>query len=141
MRRVCGDDPAQNTPGNYVADKMIIHRHKAHEHGSTKNGAYHSTAGHRNQPHRGEAQDPAGVAERKATDVVATLKRMKTIPTVANERWVVIGPSLRLIATTNISQRRTEFIRHDQAEARDQQHFLPAHKWSPCPSNHQHRQH
>ena len=45
MRRVCGDDPAQNTPGNYVADKIIIRRHKAHEHRSTKNGAYDSTAG------------------------------------------------------------------------------------------------
>src|SRR6266480_8071559 len=78
IRRVCGDNPAQNAASNHVADKMIIHRHKAHEHGSTKNGAYHSTAGHRNQPHRGEAQDPAGVAGRKATDVVATLKRMKT---------------------------------------------------------------
>src|SRR5207247_10399562 len=111
MRRVCGDDPAQNTPGNYVADKMIIHRHKAHEHGSTKNGAYHSTAGHRNQPHRGEAQDPAAVAERKATDVVATLKRMKTIHTVANQRGLDIRPSLRLIATTNLQQPRRQYKR------------------------------
>src|SRR6266536_1005617 len=104
MRRVCGDDPAQNAAGNHVANKMIIHRHKAHEHRNTKNGAYDSTAGHRNQPHHCEAQNPGGVAGRKAADVVATLKRMETVRTVANERWVVIGPSPRPIATTNIPQ-------------------------------------
>src|SRR5438046_948607 len=65
---------------------------------------------------------------------------METVPTAANERWVVIGPGLRPIANTYISQRRTEFIGHNQAEACGQQHFLPAHKWSPRPSNHQQRQ-
>src|SRR5438874_9705872 len=76
MRRVCGDNAAQNAAGDHVADKMIVHRHKAHEHRSTKNGNYDSTAGRRNQAHRGEAQDPGGVAGRKAADVVATLKRI-----------------------------------------------------------------
>src|SRR6266567_2587346 len=113
MRRLCGDNPAQNAAGNHVADKMIIHRHKAHEQHGTKNGTYDSTAGHRNQPHRCEAQDPGGVARRKAADVIATLKRMETVLAVANERWVVIGPGLRPVATTYIPQRCTEFIGHN----------------------------
>src|SRR5438046_506630 len=64
MRRICGDNPAQTAAGDHVADKMIIHRHKAHEHRSAENDhddLYGSTARHRNQPHRGEAQDSTSV--------------------------------------------------------------------------------
>src|SRR5439155_8837590 len=64
MRCVCGDNPAQNAASNHVADKMIIHCHKAHEHRSAENDhddLYGSTARHPNQPHRGEAQDSTGV--------------------------------------------------------------------------------
>jgi len=50
MHRVCGDDPTQNAAGNHVANKMIIHCHKAYEHRSTKNSDYDSTPRRRNQP-------------------------------------------------------------------------------------------
>ncbi len=119
---------------------MIIHRHKTHEHRTTRNGDEGSTARHRNQPHRCEAQNSGSMAGRKAADIVATLKRMETVLSVADERWIISGPSLRPIATANIPQRCPEFIGHNQAEAGDQQHFLQAHKWSPRPSNHQQRQ-
>jgi hypothetical protein len=81
---------------------MIIRRHKVHEHRSTENCAYHSTGWRRNKSHRRKTQDPGSVAKRKAADVVAALKQMETVRSVANERWIVIGPRLRPIATTNI---------------------------------------
>src|SRR5438477_12603685 len=105
MRCVCGDNPAQNAASNHVADKMIIHRHKAHEHRSAKNDhddLYGSTARHRNQQHRGEAQDSTGVTGRKAADIVATLKGMKGIPTGASERWSRMRPPIWPTATANV---------------------------------------
>src|SRR6266513_3146397 len=131
MRRVCGDNPAQNAASNHVADKMIVHCHKAHEHRSAENDhddLYGSTARHRNQPHRGEAQGSTGVTGRKAANIVATLKRMEAIGTGANERWIIMRPRIWPIATANIPTRDTEIIGNDQTDTRDKQDFLPMQK-------------
>src|SRR6266705_4662378 len=114
MRCVHGDQPAQDAAGDHIANKMVIRRHQADEHWSTNEGAYDSTPRRRNQPHRGEAQDPGGVARGKAAKIVATLKRMEPVGSVADERWVVMGPSLGPVAAANITQANTEFIGHNQ---------------------------
>ena len=77
---------------------------------------------------------------RKAAEIVATFKRMKAVGSIADERRVVVRPSLRPVATKDISEADTELIRHDQAGACDQQHFLPPAQWSQCPSHCEHRQ-
>src|SRR5436190_2248865 len=61
MRRVFGDQRAQHGAGYHVADKMIIHRHKAHEHRSGEHRRYNSGARHRNHPNPGESENSAGV--------------------------------------------------------------------------------
>ena len=116
MRGVSGNNPAQDATGNDVADKMIVHRDKTHEHWSAENDGcdlYGSTVGHRNYPDRGEPQDSASVAGRKTADVIAALKRMETVRTCADERWIVMGPSLRPIATANIPQGDAKIISDD----------------------------
>ena len=35
-------------------------------------------------------------------DVVAALKRMETVYTSADERWIIMGPGLRPVATANV---------------------------------------
>src|SRR6266487_1965329 len=106
VRRVHRDDSAQHTAGNHVADEMIIHRHKTHEHRSTENDDYDlhgSTARHRDQPHGSEGQDSGSVAGRKTADVIATLKWMETVRPGADEGWIMVGPSLRPIATEDVA--------------------------------------
>src|SRR5262249_7120265 len=77
----------------------------------------------------------------KTANVVAALKRMKAVRAGADERWIVMRPSLGPIATKNIPERDAEIIGNDQADTCDQQHLLPALKWAPRPSNNQDRQH
>ena len=116
MRGVSGNHPAQDATGNDVANKMIVHRDKTHEHWSAENDGcdlYGSTVGRGNYPDRGEPQDSASVAGRKTADVIAALKRMETIRTCADERWIVMGPSLRPIATANIPQGDAKIISDD----------------------------
>src|ERR1044072_6709867 len=132
MRGVSGNHPAYDATSNNVANKMIVHRDKTHEHWSAENDSYNlhgSAVGDCNYPDRGEPQDSASVAGRKTADVVAALKRMETICTCSDERWIVMGPSLRPIATANIPQGDAKIISDDYAETRDEQHLLPAHKW------------
>src|SRR4029077_4815182 len=99
MCRVHGDQRAQNAAGDYIADEMVIRRHKAQEHRSGEHCRYNSSAGHGDHPDTGKSQDSAGVPRRKAADVVASLKRMETIRAGADKRWIIMGPRLRPIAT------------------------------------------
>ncbi len=64
--------------------------------------------------------------EGKLPTVIATLKRMEPIDSAADEGWVVMGPSLGPVAATNITQANAELIGYDQADARYQNHFVPA---------------
>ena len=48
---------------------------------------------------------------------------MEAVGSNADERRVVLKPSLRPVATKDISEADTELIGHNQAGARDQQHF------------------
>ena len=116
MRGVSGNNPAQDATGNDVANKMIVHRDKSHEHWSAQNNGcdlYGSTVGNRNYPDRGEPQDSASVAGRKTADVIAALKRMETVRACADERRIVMGPSVRPIATANIPQGDAKIVSDD----------------------------
>ena len=116
MRGVSGNNPAQDATSNDVANKMIVHRDKTHEQwGAENNGCdlYGSTVGYRNYPDRGESQDSASVARRETADVIAALKRMETVCACADERWIIMGPSVRPIATANIPQGDAKIVSDD----------------------------
>src|SRR5436190_8175345 len=103
MHGVHGYQRAQDAAGNDVADKMIIHRHKAEKHRNSKQDHDHATLWDGNHPYAGESEDSASVTRGEAADVVATLKRMKTVRAGPDERWVIMGPCLRPVATENVA--------------------------------------
>jgi hypothetical protein len=116
MRGVGGNNPAQGATSYDIANKMIVHRDKAHEHWNAENKGsdlYGSTMGYRNYPNRGESQDSASVARWKTADVIAALKRMETVCACADERWIIMGPSVRPIATANIPQGDAKIVSDD----------------------------
>jgi 2-C-methyl-D-erythritol 4-phosphate cytidylyltransferase len=68
------------------------------------------------------------VAGGKTADVIAALKWMETVRPGADERWIIVSPSVRPIATENVAYRDSEIIGNNQAETRDKQCLLPAQK-------------
>jgi len=103
MCRIHGDHRAQHAARDDVTHKVVIHRHETYEHGNRKNHRYDSSRRHRNHPYSGESENSAGMTRRKTADVVASLKRMKSIRACADQRRIVMRPGLRPIASENVA--------------------------------------
>ena len=77
------------------------------------------------------------MARGKTAKIVATLKGMKPVGSGINKRWIVMPPRFRPVAATNVAETDTKLIGHDQAEASDEEDFLPVTKRSPGAPNEQ----
>ncbi len=140
MHRVSGNDGAHEGAGNHVADEVVIHQDKAHEHRYGNDCADVPAAGRGQPPNRDEAQDPGRVTGREAADLIFALKRMEAVGNVADQRRVAVEPGLWPVAARDISQADAKLIGNDQADARDEQYFLPMCQRSTRTSYRDHRQ-
>jgi hypothetical protein len=77
------------------------------------------------------------MARGKTTKIVATLKGMKPVGSGVNKRRIVMPPRFRPVAAANVAETDTELIGYDQAEASDEEDFLPVKQRSPDASNKQ----
>src|SRR4026207_2454294 len=73
----------------------------------------------------------------KTAKIVATRKGMNPLGSGVNKRWIVTPPRFRPVAATKVTETDTELIGHDQAEASDEEDFLPVKQRSPGAPNEQ----
>src|SRR5689334_1003639 len=73
----------------------------------------------------------------KTANIVAALEGMKAVGSRINKRWIVMPPRFRPVAATNVAETDTKLIGHDQAEASDEEDFLPVKQRSPGAPNEQ----
>ena len=73
----------------------------------------------------------------KTANIIAALKGMKPVGSGVNKRWIVMPPRFRPVAATNVAETDTKLIGHDEADASDEEDFLPVKERSPGAPNDQ----
>lgn len=105
---------------------MIIRRDQANEHWTSNQGDWYQTSWKRYYPNRAETYNPRRVTGWETADIISALEGMESVRTCIDERRIIMPPRLRPVTANHITEAITELIRHDYAEARQEQGVLPS---------------
>ena len=101
----------------------------------------HAPRGIASQKHAEKPTIRAACPEGKLPDVVADFERVEAIAPVADERRIVVVPSLGPVPAAQVAQRFAELVGDDQAHTGDEQHVLPTPPRSERAANRQEHEH